>query len=318
MSKYGSDHPSFGQTQEQEYTVISWANPDSGLPQPGWFQALDMDKIEVTIPGESVVRFQKNGNQTPGIFAPELELACIARRFVWEKSDGGNKQYATGRRETLPDGGAGWHGRTHVFAFVRDADGALNGPVVLTFKGWAGTRFEEAVKAHDEAVKELLKAAREDPNLPPYLFTGRYFVERVSQEGSGQKSPVAAAGCRPIADLDEAYIGEDVAAQIAAMAEEIRVWTDAWRNGGNGNGVAPTQADGDKPAQGPDSSASEAQWSLVRKLLAEIGVEGKEAQNDAIRKAGFDPDNLTMGKASEAITRLQARKNGNGAKANGK
>ena len=60
----------------------------------------------------------------------------------------------------------------------------------------------------------------------------------------------------------------------------------------------------------PDGPATQAQWGLIRKLLTEIGIEGDEAQDDALCKAGFAPDGLTVSQASEAINRLLAKKNG--------
>ena len=54
-----------------------------------------------------------------------------------------------------------------------------------------------------------------------------------------------------------------------------------------------------------DAKATEAQWKLIRKRLESLNYVVKARQDMAIRKVGYDPDNLSTTQASELLDRLQ-------------
>ena len=290
--------------QEQEHTYVSWINPGAGLPQPGFFLPLDQEKVEVRIPGEVVIRVQRSGGSTEGIYTPVLDLVPLADRFRWEKGSGDSKQYATGKYKDLPHSGKGWHGRTHVLALVRDVEGKVAGPMLLTFKGWAGSFFLEAAKEHAAAVKEALKTAGEDQSIPPTIFFGRFLAGETEMVGSGDQSPVARAAYESI-PLDDAWIGEEAVGMLETQQEFFRTWAAAFRNG-NGNDH------GDSQRVDPNGDATEAQWRTIRGLMSGLGYDDETKQGAALASKGYDPQTLTGAQAEAVIKRLKTASAANG------
>ena len=308
MAWQDQEYQRFNEPSGPDFTYISWVNPGAGLPNPGFFLALDQE-ADVTIPGENVSRLQRDGSETPGVYASALDLACIAHRFRWERGNGHGKEYATGKYP-----GGGWRGRTQVLALVRNPEGMPVGPVVLTFSGWAGSFFREAMDAHAEAVEAALHACGADENTPPWIFCGRYtFCGEVEMVGNGQKSAVARAtyDARLLEDLNATWIGQDAADRIQAMADQVKSWRDAWNGNGHHAGDNPAASLGPERTadfaadQSPESPAAATQWGQIRKLMRTLGYGDVARQDAVIAEKGYDPDALTQAEAGEIIRKLE-------------
>lgn len=115
----------------------------------------------------------------------------------------------------------------------------------------------------------------------------------------------------------EAYRNGDRAkAEAAKPAEEHK--TDLFGEDGQQATAQPTgngnddKATGEKVAAQPkapagNGRASEEQRRAIADLLAQVGYQTQEAQDNAIRHVGYEPDALTSEQAAEIIARIQAK-----------
>lgn len=269
------------------------------------------EKNPVRIPGIPATLYFRSGASEEGVFAPEITVAVLGNRFYWAKKN------ESPRRGKCP--GAGWRGKTQYVVLVEDGDRVI-GPTMLTFTGWAGTYFANAFEVFAGAVEKAT-----DGKAPARVFWATFRSSGTEMVGRENKSRITTAvwtGDSETFDPNAVYVGDAVADQIEALFPEVMEWCENLEyqpngnDGSNGNGKepAPVSTAPQPQPKNPDAPAGEAQWRLVRKLMAEIGIEGQEAQDRALRKRGFDPANLTMGQASVLIGRLKAAKNGNGGK----
>jgi hypothetical protein len=280
------------------YPFVQWVNAGGSLEprsDTGGF-ALPLDQAAILgtqIPGEVRVLHHRGGDRTEVVFTAALEAAVLATRFAWIK-DG----------QVVPAYEPGARGKLQALALVRDAGGHTAGPVMLTFKGHTSKQFSEAMKAHRESVRKATAN-----KAPAYAFFGAYQAGEVQMVGSGQQSPVTTIGLTDGFDPDAAYVGDE--ALDVLDWDQVDGWKTAWDQpeGANGNGNGARS----KPEpKNPDAAASEAQWRLVRKLLSDLGYADEAKQDEAIGKAGYNPEDLTMGQASELIERLQTARQKNG------
>jgi hypothetical protein len=291
------------------YPFIQWINNGGSLEprsDAGGF-ALPSDQAAILgakITGDVRVIHHRGGDQTEVVFTTALEAAVLTTRFCWVK-DG----------QAIPGYEPGARGKLQALVLVRDASGNPAGPALLTFRGYAGKQFSAALKEHRETVRKATAN-----RAPAYAFFGRYEAGGVQMVGSGQQSPIttliyAGDGFDP----DAAYAGDG--ALDGLDWDQVEAWSEAWdRPGSNGSdgddgedGASSTSRASPLSPKAPDALASEAQWRLIRKLLEQLGYAGEIRQDQAIGKAGYNPQALTMDQASTLIERLQAarQKNGN-------
>lgn len=285
------------------FPFIQWVNSGGSLEprSDGGGFAMPTDQaamLGANIPGNVRALHHRGGDQTEVIFTTALDAAVLSTRFCWVKDGQMVPGYETGAR-----------GKLQSLALVRDADGKTVGPVLLTFRGHAGKQFSAALKTHREAVRKVTAG-----KAPAYAFFGAYHAGEVQMVGSAQQSPITSIVLADGFDSDSAYVGD--LALDSVDWDQVDAWNAAWErpgaNGGSGNGHSPASGGDEKPKpRDPDAPASNAQWGVIRRLLAGLDYKGETNQDEALRQRGYDPKVLKMGQASELIDRLQAAaKNG--------
>ena len=280
---------------------IQWVNSGANLePRSevgGFAQPLDQAQIlGVNIPGEVRVLHHKGGKTTDVVFNTELVIAVLTTRFGWVKNGRMLSAYESGAR-----------GKLQALCLVRDAD-KVAGPVILTFTGLAGSEFNAALSVHRETVRKATAAS-----APAYAFFGVFRSGGIKMVGNGSQSPITTVEYGEGFDPDAAFVGDE--ALDALNWAQIEAWESAWQQNGSSydddgagaNGNSAAQQSQPKP-KNPTAPASESQRGLIRRLMAELGIEG-EKQNKALRKrTGYDPKTLTMEQASDVIQRLMSAK----------
>ena len=198
----------------------------------GWaMSAEDMDAApQGILPGcKAETWTNRQGNEYSVYATRMIGFAPVAKRRRWIVNDNG-------------------HGRSHVqilgmLATLPGKDQAYVpwGPVVLSGKGYAGTRIEDALKDFDSGIREA--RLQHAPAVPPYFFfafIGTHGKDpTVEQVGKTNKSPITPCKALLPATVSKEhllawFVGPALAPQMAEMAEQAQDWLDAWKED-NGN-----------------------------------------------------------------------------------
>lgn len=235
------------------YPFIQWVNDPNALEprqQTGGFaRPVNQD---FPSPGEPAVLHHKGGGATEVVFTQELTVAVLKTRFAWVKDGVRVPQYVEGAR-----------GKLQALCLLRVPDAnhgdgyTVEGPVMLTFTGLAGSRFNVVRGQFAKAVRAATKG-----KAPAYAFWMTLAAGDVEMVGKTKKSPITNVILDGDFDPDRDYIGDEVVDGIPWP--EIDEWASAWkRPGPNGEGVVEAEAepDGDESADGeaPDP-ADPANW----------------------------------------------------------
>lgn len=313
------------QQDEQEYVYIQWLNDGQALDprqqSGGFFLPHDQPIFEqrglapedVALPGIPAVRHFKSGSKVEGVFAPYLDLAVTVNRFRWEKGRGTEKEYIY----NAPYPGIGWRGKTQILAL---AQGGKQPFYLLTFSGWPGTHFLEALAKHETQVKADLAQAGDTTSRPPaWVFFGRYVGGDQEMVGNGQKSTITRITYDPAGfSLDDRYIGDQLAEIVEGEITTLIEWQNEWdtqqeeaATPNTTSNAAPCTAPKATPRTAPKASesatktATQVQWQTIRSWLTQLGYVDDARRNNAIIRAGYDPTRLSVEDANALIDRLK-------------
>lgn len=218
------------------YPFTQWVN-DGGQLNPrhdrGGF-AMPEEQMEDlgTYPAGAEVRelVFRSGESTTVFFTEKVEVAVLGTRFCWLKDDTRVSSYAPGARSKL-----------QALCLVRDADGRLSGPMMLTFRGIPAKHFSTAYKEHRARVRKATKGA-----APAYAFTMTIAAGEPVLAGTHQKSRITPVILVDDFDPDRNYVGDDVmdAYDTPAFWTEVKAWREAWSiPGPNGEGEVGGESD---------------------------------------------------------------------------
>ena len=212
-----------------QYPFVQWVN-DGGQLDPrnprGGF-AMPEDQVEMlgTYPAGAEVRnlVFRSGENTTIFFTERMEVAVLATRFCWIKDGNRVSSYVEGARSKL-----------QALCLMRDADGRLAGPVMLTFRGIPGKHFAEAYKQHRARVNKATRG-----KAPAYAFTMVITAGEPVMAGSHQKSRITPVVLADDFDLDLNFIGDGVLETMdnSDFWAKVNAWKKAWAMPGpNGDG----------------------------------------------------------------------------------
>lgn len=202
------------------YPYIQWVTRgDLLIPQQpvgGFAVPVDLD---IQIPGIYAEMVHPEST-TPVIYAPELEIAVVRRRFAW---------IDPATRVRLPGYRPGARGRTQYLGFVRQVDPA-DRMIMLTFTGMAGVFFEQARQEFARAIRKATGG-----KAPAYAFWMRVVAGEPILVGKHNKAPISPpvwAG-EPLSPdlLDSLFVGDEILGAIDW--EAVDRWV-SWGNGSNG------------------------------------------------------------------------------------
>lgn len=208
------------------YPFLQWVNdPNTLEPRQkagGFARPVDQD---FSSPGEPVVLHHREGGATEVVFTQELTVAVLKTRFAWIKDGLRVPRYVQGAR-----------GKLQALCLLRtpDPDGVhhkVQGPVMLTFTGLAGSRFNAARNQFGKAARKATKG-----QAPTYAFWMTLKAGDVEMVGKTKKSPITNVVLGAEADPDRDYVGDEVVDAIPWP--EIDQWASAWKAPGpNGDGA---------------------------------------------------------------------------------
>lgn len=293
------------------FPFVQWINNGASLdprrPRGGFGQPEEQMQLAGHYPKGSQMHnlILKSGESVLVAFTHTLRAAVLTTRFAWIKDGKRIPTYVEGARSKL-----------QALAIIEGEEGPFI--ATLTFSGMAGKEFNDALKRHKERVRRLTSAV--GAVKPASIFYATYTASEPKMVGRTAKSQITPVvlSDEDTFDLDSAYVGDEALSLVDW--DQVKAWKEAWKTPGpNGDGeISGSEDEEDKPKAGdekpkpkpknPNALASDAQWGLIRKLMAKIGIEGRDKQDEMIAKAGYDPKALTMGQASELIGRLQAAK----------
>ena len=220
-----------------------------------WANAEEIESLSGPLPEKFIQETWTNreGGTYDVFAARSILVAVIASRFRWttKKDAQGNVTGNTSQKQVL------------CYMAYSEVDRKTKaklilpwGPVVLAFKGLAGTWLDSAFKAHEKGITEIRKEIA--PNVPwPYFYAilGTFGNDRVQEMvGKVQKSPITPPLAYVPEKLDAAtlatlYVGENVAGFMGDLKVNAQEWLDDWKSAPRNGGA---EATGDFVEQQPD------------------------------------------------------------------
>lgn len=204
------------------WPYVQWIN-DPGALEPrqrtgGFARPVDQD---FPSPGELLLFHPKEGKPIEVVFATELSVAVLATRFAWVLDGVRMSSRVKGAR-----------GKLQVACLLRVDSHTVEGPVMLTFTGVAGSRFYAAYRKFARIVRTATRG-----KAPSYAFWMRVKAgERVLVGSGKEKSYITDVILDEDFDPDRDYVGDE--ALDSVPWSEIDRWVAAWRRPGpNGEGV---------------------------------------------------------------------------------
>jgi len=222
-----------------QYPFVQWVN-DGGQLDPrnprGGF-AMPEDQVEMlgTYPAGAEVRnlVFRNGENTTVFFTEWMTVVVLGIRFCWIGQDGNRvSSYVEGARSKL-----------QALCLMRDVEGRLVGPVMLTFRGIPGKYFAEVYKQHRARVNKATRC-----KAPAYAFVMRIAAGAPVMAGSHQKSLVTPVILVDDFDPELNYVGDNVLDTMdnSDFWAKVNAWRKAWAvPGPNGDGEVEDDDNGD-------------------------------------------------------------------------
>jgi len=140
------------ETQTQTFPIVQWVNGQNGMKKVGgvaytggWFISQESAGSNEALPGwvKDTLTIQ-SGEEIPGFFKRDIQIAYLHKRLRWRVTDKDNKslffpwnEYKEAKEAC--ESGKNPSGNIQILCWVKDLD-VLN-PVVLTAKGLVGAEF---------------------------------------------------------------------------------------------------------------------------------------------------------------------------------
>jgi len=251
------------------YPYIQWVNNPRMLEphqsSGGFARPTNQD---IHSPGVPAVFHHGDGHTTEVVFSPELTVAILASRSAWVKDHLRLTSYTTGARKKL-----------QVVCLLQLENG-VEGPIMLTFMGLAGSRFQAARYQFAQQVRQATKG-----KAPAYAFWATFKAGQVEMVGRKQKSPITNVVLARKLDPDRDFIGATWVDYIDSLWTEIDRWSSSWQRPGlNGEGVFNEDfeeedsdlQESDYDPTDPASWYSEGTWEWA--MLQVLPFDGKTAK----------------------------------------
>ena len=266
-----------------KYPWMQWVNRGSDLDprhtQGGFFiTAENMDvlgEVKVDSAEACTLNFSNNASAT-GIYLQGINIAVLGTRFAWTVEEGGRicrvATWVPGARSKM-----------QALVLLQAKEGHTE-PLMLTLTGTVTEDLKEAIKVHREVIRQTTERKGATPWFWLHLIAGE-----PERRGSGSKTSMVTPILCPDTELDleQAYVGDEIADWEEDFFETVEAWIHEWDNAGEEHEVEqPPLSDDEAPLSTPAATRSPSNgngnlgpmaearrlWSVQWNRLKKLGV----------------------------------------------